>query len=62
LGTPGRVHCLQYRAVVGALADHRRGWFTALLVPARHSLAALRTRSAVAVARRVWAPATVATA
>jgi hypothetical protein len=51
--------------MLATLTEQRRTWFAALLVPARHSparhsIAALRTRSAVA--RRVWTPASVATA
>lgn len=39
LGTPGLVHCVSYRQVSDALAEYRRTWFSALLVPAKHSLA-----------------------
>ncbi|NKY52933.1 hypothetical protein [Nocardia vermiculata] len=54
LGTAGTVHCIRIPAVAAALAEHRRSWLTALLLPARHSLAALRNRG---IATR-WVPAT----
>lgn len=55
LGTPGRVHCLEIPAVAGALAEHRRSWFTSLVSPARHSFSAMRRRPAMATSR--WVPA-----
>jgi len=56
LGAAGLVHCTQFSAVAGALVEHRRYWFTALLRPAKHSLAGLRRRS---IAPELWwAPAT----
>ncbi|MQA07444.1 MAG: hypothetical protein GEU98_02630 [Pseudonocardiaceae bacterium] len=58
LGTPGLVHCTQYRGVADALAEYRRNWFTAILVPAKHSLAGLRRRARAAATERAWAPAT----
>lgn len=57
LGTPGLVHCIRYRAVAEALAEYRRGWWIAITVPARHTLAGLRRRAATAAAERAWAPA-----
>ncbi|WP_156370899.1 hypothetical protein [Nocardia arizonensis] len=56
LGMAGGVHCIRIPAVAAALAEHRRSWFTALISPARHSLAAVRKRPAVAAVR--WVPAT----
>ncbi|WP_026422249.1 hypothetical protein [Actinokineospora inagensis] len=53
LGTPGLVHCTEYLPVAAALAA-RRAW--ASLLPARHSLAGLRRRAALAAAERAWAP------
>ncbi|TVT59356.1 hypothetical protein ORV05_21540 [Amycolatopsis cynarae] len=58
LGTPGLVHCVQHRPVALALEDYRRTWLTALLVPAKHSLAGLRRRAAMAAHERAWIPAT----
>ncbi|KAA9149462.1 hypothetical protein FPZ12_043280 [Amycolatopsis acidicola] len=58
LGTPGLVHCLLYRPVALALEEYRRTWLTALLVPAKHSLAGLRRRARAAALERVWVPAT----
>ncbi len=58
LGRPGLVHCVEHRAVSEALADYRRNWLTALLVPARHSLAGLRRRARARAHEHVWAPAT----
>ncbi|MPY77790.1 MAG: hypothetical protein GEV04_04705 [Actinophytocola sp.] len=61
LGTPGLVHCVEHRPVAEALAEFRRSWFSALLVPAKHSLAGLRRRARASTPReRVWAPATSA--
>lgn len=57
---PGLVHCTKFVAVATALAEHRRGWWTALLTPARHSLAGLRRASIGAELR--WAPATATAA
>ncbi|NKY87490.1 hypothetical protein [Nocardia veterana] len=54
LGMAGTVHCVRIPAVAAALAEHRRSWFTALLSPARHSFAAMRSRGAAAR----WVPAT----
>lgn len=58
LGLPGLVHCVEHRAVADALEDYRRNWLTALLVPARHSLAGLRRRARATAREHVWAPAT----
>ncbi|RZQ63008.1 hypothetical protein [Amycolatopsis suaedae] len=58
LGTPGLVHCVLYRPVAQALEEYRRNWLTALLVPAKHSLAGLRRRAMAAAMERAWAPAT----
>lgn len=58
LGLPGRVHCVEHRAVAEALADYRRNWFTSLLIPAKHSLAGLRRRARATAHEHVWAPAT----
>ncbi len=60
LGTPGLVHCLRYHAVAVALEEYRRTWWSAALMPARHSLAGLRRRAAAAAAARAWAPVVVA--
>jgi hypothetical protein len=57
LGTPGLVHCIEHRAVAVALAEYRRGWWSAITVPARHTLAGLRRRAAAAAVERAWAPA-----
>ncbi|AYF76114.1 hypothetical protein D7D52_22285 [Nocardia yunnanensis] len=61
LGLAGTVHCLEIPAVAAALAEFRRPWLTALLSPARHSIAAMRKRSSShpTVVRR-WIPATAA--
>lgn len=58
LGTPGLVHCVSHRPVALALAECRRSWMSALLVPAKHSLAGLRRKAAAAAAERAWIPAT----
>ncbi|WP_020673818.1 hypothetical protein [Amycolatopsis nigrescens] len=58
LGTPGLVHCVQHRPVAEALDDYRRTWLTALLVPAKHSLAGLRRKARAAASERAWIPAT----
>ncbi|WP_216206888.1 hypothetical protein [Amycolatopsis aidingensis] len=58
LGTPGLVHCVMHRPVAEALAEYRRNWLTALLIPAKHSLAGLRRRARAAAYERAWAPAT----
>lgn len=47
LGADDLVHCTEFALVAAALAEHRRSWFTGLLVPARHSLAGLRRRAVV---------------
>ncbi|MTD57349.1 hypothetical protein [Amycolatopsis pithecellobii] len=58
LGTPGLVHCLEHRTVALALEEYHRTWLTALLVPAKHSLAGLRRRAVLAARERAWVPAT----
>ena len=58
LGTPGLVHCVLHWQVADALAEYRRSWLTAILVPAKHSLAGLRRRAASAAVERAWIPAT----
>lgn len=58
LGTPGLVHCVMYRPVADALAEYRRNWLTALLVPAKHSIAGLRRKARAAAHEHAWAPAT----
>jgi hypothetical protein len=58
LGTPGLVHCVLHRPVAEALEDYRRSWLTALLTPAKHSLAGLRRRALDAAQERSWVPAT----
>ncbi|WP_405135969.1 hypothetical protein [Nocardia sp. NBC_01388] len=58
LGLPGTMHCIEIPAVAAALAEHRRAWFSALLSPARHSLAAMRKRSRSTSATVRWVPAT----
>ncbi|GHF85463.1 hypothetical protein FHX82_002410 [Amycolatopsis bartoniae] len=58
LGTPGLVHCVEHRSIALALEEYRRTWLTALLVPAKHSLAGLRRRASLAAAERAWRPAT----
>lgn len=58
LGMPGLVHCVVHRPVSEALVEYRRSWLTALLVPAKHSLAGLRRRAREATHERGWAPAT----
>lgn len=55
---PSLVHCTEFVAVAAALVEHRRSWWTAILTPARHSLAGLRRASIGAELR--WAPATAA--
>jgi hypothetical protein len=57
LGTPGLVHCVLHRSVYTALEDYRRTWLSALLVPAKHSLAGLRRRALLAATERAWVPA-----
>jgi len=52
LGTPGLVHCVLHWQVADALAEYRRSWLTAILVPAKHS------RAASAAVERAWIPAT----
>lgn len=56
LGTPGLVHCVRHKAVTEALAEYRRGWLAAVLVPAKHSIAGLRKRAARAASESAWAP------
>lgn len=58
LGAPGLVHCVEHRPVAEALAEFRRSWLTALLVPAKHSLAGLRRKARATAHEHVWAPAT----
>jgi hypothetical protein len=59
LGTPGLVHCVLHRSVADALAEYRRNWLTALIVPAKHSFAGLKRRARAAAAREhALAPAT----
>lgn len=58
LGTLGLVHCVQYREVAEALADYRRNWLVAILVPARHSFAGLRRAGLMGVAKHALLPAT----
>jgi hypothetical protein len=57
LGTPGLVHCVLHRPVADALADYRRTWLSALLVPAKHSFAGLRRKARAAALERIWVPA-----
>jgi hypothetical protein len=57
LGTPGLAHCLLHRTVANALADYRRTWLSALLVPAKHSFAGLRRKARAAALERIWVPA-----
>ncbi|MDQ0382246.1 hypothetical protein [Amycolatopsis thermophila] len=57
LGTPGLVHCVLHRPVAVALEEYRRTWLTALLIPAKHSLAGLKRRARAAALERAWAPA-----
>jgi hypothetical protein len=57
LGTPGLAHCVLHRSVYVALEDYRRTWLSALLVPAKHSLAGLRRRALLAATERAWVPA-----
>ncbi|MDT8915039.1 hypothetical protein [Amycolatopsis sp. PS_44_ISF1] len=56
LGTPGLVHCVGYQPVAVALAEYRRTWLSALLVPAQHSFAGLRRRARAAALEHVWVP------
>ena len=56
LGTPGLVHCVRHLEVAIALAEFDRGWFWALLTPARHSLAGLRRRAIATAAAKAWTP------
>jgi hypothetical protein len=58
LGSPGLVHCILHRPVAEALEEYRRTWLSALLIPAKHSLAGLRRKARAAAQERVWAPAT----
>jgi len=58
LGAPGLVHCVLHRPVAQALEEYRRTWLTALLVPAKHSLAGLKRRARTAALEHAWAPAT----
>ncbi|KZB86661.1 hypothetical protein [Amycolatopsis regifaucium] len=56
LGSPGLVHCVLHRPVAEALAEYRRTWLSALLVPAKHSFAGLRRRARAAALEHVWVP------
>ncbi len=56
LGSPGLVHCVEHAPVAEALAASRRGWWSVILTPARHTLAGLRKRAASAAAERAWGP------
>ncbi|WP_410651087.1 hypothetical protein [Amycolatopsis sp. cmx-4-54] len=56
LGTPGLVHCVLHRPVADALAEYRRTWLSALLVPAQHSFAGLRRKARAAALERIWVP------
>ncbi|MBO0839855.1 MAG: hypothetical protein J2O49_03410 [Sciscionella sp.] len=56
LGAPGLVHCVVHYHVADALQRHRRGWWTALFTPARHSLAGMRKRAGTAALDSAWAP------
>ena len=60
LGTPGLVHSVQHRQVAMALEEYRRTWWTAIMVPAKHSLAGLRRRAAAAAREHTFAPAAAA--
>ncbi|EMD25825.1 hypothetical protein C791_4062 [Amycolatopsis azurea DSM 43854] len=40
-----------------ALAEYRRTWLSALLVPAKHSFAGLRRKARAAALERIWVPA-----
>ncbi len=51
------MHCIEIPAVAAALAEHRRGWLSALLSPARHSFASMRKRAERPAAVQ-WVPAT----
>ncbi|MCU1687061.1 MAG: hypothetical protein JWQ81_7800 [Amycolatopsis sp.] len=57
LTTPGLVHCVLHRPVADALDEYRRTWWSALLVPAKHSLAGLRRTARNAAQERAWIPA-----
>ncbi|WP_410660002.1 hypothetical protein [Amycolatopsis sp. lyj-112] len=57
LGTPGLAHCVLHRPVAEALAEYRRTWLSALMVPARHSFAGLRRKARAAALERIWVPA-----
>ncbi|MFC3456474.1 hypothetical protein [Amycolatopsis speibonae] len=57
LGSPGLVHCVFHRPVSEALAEYRRTWLSALLVPAKHSFAGLRRKARAAALERIWVPA-----
>ncbi|MFK0246207.1 hypothetical protein ACIQUM_16015 [Amycolatopsis azurea] len=57
LGTPGLMHCVLHRPVAEALAEYRRTWLSALLVPAKHSFAGLRRKARAAALERIWVPA-----
>jgi hypothetical protein len=43
--------------VADALDEYRRTWWSALLVPAKHSLAGLRRTARNAAQERAWIPA-----
>ncbi|UOX90047.1 hypothetical protein MUY14_05270 [Amycolatopsis sp. FBCC-B4732] len=59
LGTPGLVHCVRHHPVADALADYRRTWLSALMIPAKHSFAGLRRKARAAALERIWVPAVV---
>ncbi|MGW6695946.1 hypothetical protein ACWF62_19500 [Rhodococcus sp. NPDC054953] len=46
LGMVDGVHCILIPEVALALQEHRRGWFTQMISPARHSFATIRKRTA----------------
>ncbi|WP_018683631.1 hypothetical protein [Actinokineospora enzanensis] len=56
LGTPGLVYCGQHPSVAAALEVARRTWLAGIILPARHSMAGLRRRAALAATERAWAP------
>jgi hypothetical protein len=57
LGVPGTVHCIRIPSVAAALEIHHRNWFTALVRPARHSLAAaIRRHRRLPSASSHWSP------
>lgn len=60
IGMAGGMHCLRIPAVAAALEEHHRNWFTALIRPARHSLAMMRRRTVTTSATH-WVPRPVTT-